>query len=131
MLPIHLLQWAQSTLIFRRGSDNTVTGKNREFKLLPNLRSQRVAVTGATGFLGGHVVRQLKEANAEVIAVNDRHRTVSRHTANCNVETVWFGDPTELAPAVQSTLPDYVIHLHAAITTARDQAALEQTVQTN
>jgi UDP-glucose 4-epimerase len=108
-----------------------VTGKDREFKLLPNLRSQRVAVTGATGFLGGHVVRQLKEANAEVIAVNDRHRTVSRHTANCNVETVWFDDPTKLAPAVKSTLPDYVIHLHAAITTARDQAALEQTVQTN
>jgi UDP-glucose 4-epimerase len=117
--------------MFRRGSDNTVTGKNRKLKLLPDLRSQRVAVTGATGFLGGHVVRQLKEANAEVIAVNDRHRTVSRHSANCDVETVWFDEPAELAPAVQSTLPDYVIHLHAAITTARDQAALEQTVETN
>jgi UDP-glucose 4-epimerase len=117
--------------MFRRGSDNTVTGRNREFRLLPDLRSQRVAVTGATGFLGGHVVRQLKEANAKVIAVNDRHRTVSRHPGNCDVETVWFDEPTELVPAVQSTLPDYVIHLHAAITTARDQVALEQTVQTN
>src|SRR4030088_2325220 len=112
--------------MFWRESDNHVTGKDREVKSLPNLRSQRVAVTGATGFLGGHVVRQLKEANAEVIAVNDRQRTVSRHTANCNVETVWFDDPTELASAVQSTLPDYVIHLHAAITTARDHAALDQ-----
>ena len=32
---------------------------------------------------------------------------------------------------MQSILPDHVMHLHAAITTARDQAALEQTVQTN
>jgi UDP-glucose 4-epimerase len=108
-----------------------VNGKDRESKLLPDLRAQRVTVTGATGFLGGHVVRQLKEAHAEVIAVNDRHRTVSRHPANCDVETVWFDQPTELAPAVRSTRPDYVIHLHAAITTARDQAALEQTIQVN
>jgi nucleoside-diphosphate-sugar epimerase len=43
----------------------------------------------------------------------------------------WFDEPTELAPAVQTVLPDYVIHLHAAITTACDQAALEETVQTN
>jgi hypothetical protein len=76
-------------------------------------------------------VRQFKEANAKVIAVNDRRRTASRHTANCDVETICFDEPTELAAAVQSVLPDYVIHLHAAITTARDQAALEQTVQTN
>jgi len=114
-----------------RESGNHVTEDEREFKLLPDLRSKRVAVTGTTGFLGGHVVRQLKQANAEVIAVNDRRRTVSRHKANLDIETVWFDEPTELAPAVQSILPDYVIHLHAAITTARDQTALEQTVQTN
>jgi nucleoside-diphosphate-sugar epimerase len=122
---------AEQAKVFGGKSENQVTAKHGEFKLLPDLRSQRVAVTGATGFLGGHVVRQLKQANAEVIAVNDRHRTVSRHTANCNIETVWFDEPTDLASAVESTLPDHVIHLHAAITTARDQTALDQTVQTN
>src|SRR5438552_17995200 len=125
---MHFPQWAQSKSC-SAGSDNQVNGKVRESKLLPDLRSQRVTVTGATGFLGGHVVRQLKKANAEVIAVNDRHRTVSRHPANCDVETVWFDEPTELAPSVRSTRPDYVIHLHAAITTVRDQAALDQTEQ--
>jgi nucleoside-diphosphate-sugar epimerase len=126
-----LLEWAQNKHPILPESDNYVTQIDRKIGLLPDLRSQRVTVTGATGFLGGHVLRQLKATNATVIAVNDRHRAISRHAVNPDVETVWFDQPDELARIVRSTLPNYVIHLHAAITTARDQPALEQTVRVN
>jgi hypothetical protein len=76
-------------------------------------------------------VRQFKKANAKVITVNDRRRNRLASYRKLRCGNNWFDEPTELAPPVQSVLLDYVIHLHAAITTACDQAALEETVQTN
>jgi UDP-glucose 4-epimerase len=98
---------------------------------VPELTLQRVAVTGATGFLGGHVLRQLRRAGATVIAVVERSRARSRHGSMGDLEIQWFDQPNELAGAVRAARPDYVIHLHANITTARDAEALERTLQAN
>jgi nucleoside-diphosphate-sugar epimerase len=97
-----------------------------------DLRGQRVVVTGATGFLGGHVLKLLHQANATVIAIVDRSRASSRHGASLeSVETIWFDSPEQIAAAVRLAQPDFLIHLHAAVTTARTAAAVESTLQTN
>jgi UDP-glucose 4-epimerase len=97
-----------------------------------DLSSKRVVVTGATGFLGGHVLDELLAAGATVIAVADRSRTARRseHPAQ-SIETLWFDRPDQLAESVQSAKPDYVVHLHAAVTTDRSAAAVRSTLETN
>jgi UDP-glucose 4-epimerase len=92
----------------------------------------RVVVTGATGFLGTHVVEQLQAANATVIAVADRSR-LSRwpYSAAKSTETIWFDRPAELVAAVRSARPDSVLHLHAMVTTDRSAAAVRSTTEIN
>lgn len=98
---------------------------------LASLASSCVAVTGATGFLGGHVVNQLRGTGATIVAIVERGRQESRHSPAPEIETEYFDDARELASVVRRVAPDYVIHLHAVITTARNRAALEQTLAGN
>jgi UDP-glucose 4-epimerase len=97
-----------------------------------DISKKRVVVTGATGFLGGHVLKQLQRSNATVIAVADRTRSKQdrQHPAT-SVETIWFDQSEGLAASVKSAKPDYVVHLHAAVTTNRSLAAVRSTVETN
>jgi UDP-glucose 4-epimerase len=96
-----------------------------------DLSAKRVVVTGATGFLGGHLLKQLPATGATVIAVVDRNR-VSRHDAPTqSIETLFFDRPQQLVATVRSARPDYVIHLHAIVTTERNAAAVENTLQAN
>jgi UDP-glucose 4-epimerase len=99
-----------------------------------DLSSRRVAVTGATGFLGGHVLKQLQAANATVIAIVDRKRAHSRHdwaAASQTLETIWFDQPNQIVAAVRSAMPDYVVHLHAVVTTERSTEAVKNTLESN
>jgi hypothetical protein len=97
-----------------------------------DLGSQRVAVTGATGFFGGHALDQLRAANANVIGIVDRKRASSRHGARLEpAETIWFDHPKQIAAAVRAAAPDYVIHLHAVVTTERTAAAVARTLEEN
>jgi UDP-glucose 4-epimerase len=96
-----------------------------------DLTGQRVVVTGATGFLGGHVLRQLRATGASVVAVVDRNRS-SRHDIPAQgVETLHFDRPDQLAAMVRSARPDCVIHLHAVVTTERNAAAVQRTLEAN
>lgn len=96
------------------------------------LSSARVIVTGATGFLGGHVVPLLLQEGAEVIAVIDRGRSTLRHGAlPGSVRVEHFDTSEELVQIVRFAAPDFVIHLHAFITTERTPAALQSTLKSN
>lgn len=97
-----------------------------------DLASRRVVVTGASGFLGGYVLRQLEAVEAEVVAVIDRNRSQFRHgPLLADVAVQWFDDPGELAGIIRSIAPEYVIHLHATITTERTPAAMRSTITAN
>jgi nucleoside-diphosphate-sugar epimerase len=97
-----------------------------------DLRSQRVAVTGATGFIGRHVLDQLRAANATVIAIVDRKRGGLRHGASLeSTEQIWFDHPSEIVSAVRTSTPNYVVHLHAAVTTERTPDAVARTTEEN
>ena len=90
-------------------------------------------MTGATGFVGTHVVEQLQAANATVIAVADRSR-LSRwpYSAAKSTEMIWFDRPAEMVAAVcDIARPDYVLHLHAMVTTDRSAAAVRSTTEIN
>jgi UDP-glucose 4-epimerase len=96
-----------------------------------DLTSQRVVVTGATGFLGGHVLEQLQAAGAAVIAVVDRSRGSRHRSPAQSVETLSFDRPDELVATVRAAHPDYVVHLHAVVTTERSAAAVQRTLEAN
>ncbi len=98
-----------------------------------DLSSKRVVVTGATGFLGGHVLNVLRAALATVVAVVQQKRSASRQNSldDAAIETFWFEHPDEMVASVRAARPDYVIHLHAAITTERSAAAVQSTLEGN
>ncbi len=99
---------------------------------LSELAGQRIVVTGATGFLAGYVIRQLRAARAEIVAVVQRSRAASRHEElNESIETLWFDHASEIAATVRGANPDYVIHLHAAISTQRTTEAFRATLEAN
>lgn len=108
-----------------------MAGADEGSRDIPDLGSRTVAVTGATGFLGGHVMRALRGTGARVVGIVDRARSTSRNPEVAAMEKVYFDEPREIASIVRELAPEYVIHLHAVITTARDAGALERTVAGN
>lgn len=80
-----------------------------------DLTSKRILVTGATGFLGTHVVRRLKRLDANVVAI-ERTSGKGDHLLRLGVEVV-PGDITDSSRMVEliDSLVDYVLHVAAAL----------------
>jgi nucleoside-diphosphate-sugar epimerase len=85
----------------------------------------RVLITGATGFVGSHLVAALAEAGAEIRALVRRSSQVAQ-LERLGVTRIEGGldDPAALVRAVEGV--DVVFHL-AALTSARSEAEYEQT----
>lgn len=78
------------------------------------LRSQRVLVTGASGFLGSHLCPRLREEGAEIHAVS---RRAQRHEEGS--VRWWQGDMADIAAArriISTTKPDLIYHLSGVVT---------------
>jgi len=77
----------------------------------------RVLVTGASGFIGSHLVTRLTNCGAEVHAVSRRPQPGPEgpawHAAN-------ISDSAECEELVRTVSPDVVFHLASAVTGARD-----------
>jgi UDP-glucose 4-epimerase len=94
-----------------------------------NVTSTRtVLVTGATGFLGTHVVRQLLASGTEVVALSLHGGEVE----GVRVEAVDLSDRERALRALADVRCDAVVHLAAALPTGGDvlamQASFDRTV---
>lgn len=78
------------------------------------MQGRRALVTGGGGFLGGHLVRHLTEAGAEVHVLARRPpggRTGLPVPASAHVHTVDLESPDALRPAVHGVGATHVFHL--------------------
>lgn len=79
-----------------------------------SLRDQRVIVTGASGFLGSHLCRVLRDDGAEIYAIS---RSAPRDTGGC---FRWLqGDMSDICMVRRTLLevkPDVIFHLAGLVT---------------
>jgi len=100
--------------------------------MIGGLAGQRVAVTGATGFIGLHLVRSLNAAGADIVAIVAAGKPTLRLDAlpDC-VERIVVEDVAVMGDAIRQAAPRYVVHLNSFISIERSLRAVEQTIQTN
>ena len=84
------------------------------------LSGRRILVTGATGFIGGHVVELLHHLGVEVHAVARR----ATSTVSFDTPVTWHrADLTDAAAAVdavEAARPEVIVHLASLVKGARD-----------
>jgi nucleoside-diphosphate-sugar epimerase len=83
----------------------------------------RVLVTGASGFLGGVVCRQLAEAGHEPVALCRREGSAPEGAAEAYGD---LADGDSLQRAVRQSRPERVIHLAAEIASQRSEAKIRE-----
>jgi UDP-glucose 4-epimerase len=89
---------------------------------LDQVSNQKVMVTGASGFIGSHLLQALVEGGAEVHAVSRQERTGSDERGRW-----WIGDLAEMASVQQlvSTIrPDVIFHLAGYVSGDRSVEAV-------
>lgn len=101
-----------------------------------NLANQRVAVTGAAGFIGSHLLHALHGAGAEIVALLPTGAVTPLLDAlPFPVERMFYADEdgigSGLGEAVRRAAPRAVVHLAAVISTERSLQVLLKTVQAN
>jgi UDP-glucose 4-epimerase len=80
-------------------------------------RGIRVLVTGASGFIGSHLVRQLTASGADVHMVSRRQQPGPRDPA---WHVADLTDASGCLELVETVAPDVLFHLASAVTGARD-----------
>lgn len=90
------------------------------------LTNQRVLVTGATGFIGGHVARRLVEEKRAMVRVLVRNPSKAAELAVLGIELV-EGDLTDFA-SVERAIRDcsVVIHSAAQVSSVPERGTFEQ-----
>jgi nucleoside-diphosphate-sugar epimerase len=84
------------------------------------LQRQRVLITGATGFIGGHVVEFLHRAGAEVHATTRSDEATTSFDTPVQWHRCDLGDAEQTLTAVRSAQPHQIIHMASLVKGARD-----------
>jgi UDP-glucose 4-epimerase len=84
-------------------------------------------VTGATGFMGRHLIDKLHESGAEVLAVGRRDRPDLPN--DVTYEQVDLATPGAATALVGRAKPDRVYHLASSVDTRRDLELLDDQIQ--
>jgi len=97
-----------------------------------NLLSHRVAVTGATGFIGMHLLRGLHSAGAEIVAIAAADKHIARlDSLPFPLQRVVVGSSPDFADAIRQANANSVIHLSAVVSNTRSLDVLEATLRQN
>jgi len=100
----------------------------------PFLHGRRVLVTGATGFIGSHLVRRLLEEGAEVHAFIRQGSNTFRIEDITSRLMVWSGDLTDdssVGACIKSAKPQIVFHLATFRNVERDLRLISAMIDTN
>lgn len=94
----------------------------------PGWENRRALVTGATGFIGSHLVQRLLELGCEV-------HVVSRRPAGPVPGVQWhiadLGEPDASAEVVRTVRPDAIFHLASVVTGSRDPQVVLPAMRAN
>lgn len=94
--------------------------------------ADRVLVTGASGFIGVHLLRALHRAGADITSVVTPDRNSTRFEAlPIPVRRVVVEDVGRMGAVVEEIKPRYVIHLNAYISLERSLKAVRESIHTN
>jgi UDP-glucose 4-epimerase len=97
-----------------------------------DLSTQRVAVTGAAGFIGLHLLHGLHAAGAEVVAIVVAGKpTPGLDALPFPVERIVIESDRGAGDAIRQVRPRYVVHLSAVISLERSFRMIEQTIEAN
>jgi nucleoside-diphosphate-sugar epimerase len=89
--------------------------------LCAQLAGKRVLVTGATGFIGGHLIEALVSRGACVYGVRGRS-AASSTLFDCETVDLDLGKPRAVQAAFTAIRPDAVFHLAGLVSTRPDQS---------
>lgn len=93
-----------------------------------SLHGRRALVTGASGFIGTHLLDSLRSAGAEIHAVSRQAATSDEHVAWHQLDLV---DPDAVARLVGAVRPDVAFHLAGDSRAAREVELVTPTFQAN
>lgn len=88
-----------------------------------------VLVTGATGFIGSHLVRRLAELDARVHAVSRRPPGAAGHGERWHAADLCDAEAT--SALVAEVRPEVIFHLASEVTGVRDPATVAPTLASN
>jgi UDP-glucose 4-epimerase len=101
----------------------------RWMKKVHDISKKRVLVTGASGFIGFHLCKRLRDLGCEVHGVSRAHRSRDER-----VSEWWQCDlsqPSEVVEIVKSIRADIVFHLSSLVTGSRSLEMVLPTFQAN
>jgi UDP-glucose 4-epimerase len=96
------------------------------------MMSKRAVVTGASGFIGRHVMRALHAAGYDVVAITiEGRKQEALREITFPFEHVRVDDVNKLGNAVRVCEAPFVVHLNGCVTTERSMRSLQDTLTWN
>ena len=93
--------------------------------------TEKILVTGGTGFIGSHLIPKLEERNFDIYVL--QRYVTGRYVQGLNVKTVFtdLRNDVDVRRVIKMVQPDYVIHLAAISPVSYSYDHPQETIETN
>src|SRR3989339_783530 len=98
-----------------------------------NMRSKRVLITGASGFIGSHIVNRIRKDNTvAVVMLNDEHSTRIEDSLGGIIRyNVDLKSTSDIMKVVADFKPDVILHLASIYAVNHKSEQIESLIETN